>query len=236
MRLLLLSNSTNPGQTYLEHAEPWLSGFLGSDVRRVLFVPYAGVTISWDDYAAKVRGKYEALGYALDSIHDFDDPVAAVEHAEAIAVGGGNTFRLIQQMYENGLVEPIRARVGHGMPYMGWSAGSNLAGPTICTTNDMPIVEPPSFDSLGLVPFQINPHYTDAHPPGHQGETRSDRLAEFIELNQEAVVAGMPEGTAVEIVGDSIRWLGDKQLRVFRYGQEPRDLPLDTDLSWLNTG
>ena len=233
MRLLLLSNSTNTGQAYLEHARPWLSGFLGDDVRRVLFIPYAGVTVSYDDYEGNVRETFTALGYRLDSIHDTSDPVAAVHDAEVLAIGGGNTFRLLEQLAAQGLLEPIRRRVLAGMPYMGWSAGSNIAGPTICTTNDMPIVEPPSFDALGLVPFQINPHYTDAHPPGHQGETRADRLREFIELNRDAVVAGMPEGTALRIENDRAEWLGSKALRIFRYAEEPQDLPLDADLGWL---
>ena len=233
MRLLLLSNSTNHGQEYLEHARHWLSSFLGNDVRRVLFVPFAGVTVSYEDYAGKVRKSFEDIGYELDSTHEFDDPLTAIQGAEAIAIGGGNTFRLLQQVYENGLIETIRERVRGGMPFIGWSAGSNVAGPTICTTNDLPIVEPPSFDALGLVPFQINPHYTDAHPPGHQGETRADRLAEFIELNRNAVVAGMPEGTALRIENGRVEWLGDRQLRVFLYGEEPCDLPLDADLNWL---
>ncbi len=230
MRLLLLSNSTNPGHGYLEHARSWLAAFLGEDIKRVLFVPYAGVTVSWDDYASKVRETFEALGYRLDSIHDAADPVDAVANAEAIAIGGGNTFRLLQQLYAQKLTEPIVERVQGGMPFMGWSAGSNVAGPTICTTNDMPIVEPPTFEALGLVPFQINPHYTDAHPPGHQGETRADRLAEFIELNRNATVAAMPEGTALRIDGKLMDWLGAKQLRVFQYGKGPQDLPLDADL------
>lgn len=233
MRLLLLSNSTNAGQGYLEHARPWLSGFLGDDVQRVLFVPFAGVTVSYDDYADKVRKTFAALGYELDSIHDAPYPVAAVSAAEAIAIGGGNTFRLLEQLAAQGLLEPIRERVLAGMPFTGWSAGSNVAGPSICTTNDMPIVEPPSFDALGLVPFQINPHYTDAHPPGHQGETRADRLAEFVELNRDAVVAAMPEGTALRIESGQVEWLGSKALRIFRYGEEPQDLPLDADLGWL---
>ena len=184
MRLLLLSNSTNPGQEYLEHALPWLSGLLGDDVQRVLFVPFAGVTFPWDAYAGKVRQSFEEIGYDLDSIHDAENSIAAVQNAEAIAIGGGNTFRLAQQLHEKHLVEPIRERVREGIPFMGWSAGSNVAGPSIRTTNDMPIVEPPTFEALDLVPFQINPHYTDVHPPGHQGETRADRLAEFIELNR----------------------------------------------------
>lgn len=236
MRLLLLSNSMNAGHVYLEHARPWLSSFLGEDVRRVVFVPYAGVTVSYDAYAGKVRETFAALGYELDSIHDAPDPVAAVNNTEALAIGGGNTFRLLQELAAQGLLDPIRERVLGGMPYMGWSAGSNLAGPTIRTTNDMPIVEPPSLDALDLVPFQINPHYTDAHPPGHQGETRADRLAEFTELNRDAVVAAMPEGTALRIENGRVEWLGSNALRIFRYGEEPQDLPLDADLGWLLGG
>jgi len=236
MRLLLLSNSTNAGQAYLEHARPWLSGFLGNGVRRVLFVPFAGVTVSYDDYTAKVRETFSELGYELESIHDTPAPVAAVHNAEALAIGGGNTFRLLQQLYDQNLLEPIRKRVLAGMPFMGWSAGSNVAGPSICTTNDMPIVEPPSFDALGLVPFQINPHYTDAHPPGHQGETRADRLAELIELNHDTVVAAMPEGTALRFENGLVEWLGPKALRIFHYGEEPQDIALDADLGWLLGG
>ncbi len=233
MRLLLLSNSTNHGKYYLEHAQPWLADFLGDVVRRVLFIPFAAVTVPYVAYADKVRVAFEELGHALDSIHDALDPVDAVQNAEAIAVGGGNTFRLLQQLYDRSLIDPIRERVQSGVPFIGWSAGSNIAGPTISTTNDMPIVEPRSFKALGFVPFQINPHYTDAHPPGHQGETRADRLAEFVELSRDAVVAAMPEGTALRIEDRHVEWLGDRQLRVFRHGALPRDLPLDEDLGWL---
>lgn len=236
MRLLLLSNSTNAGQGYLDHARTWLSDFIGDGVRRVLFVPYAGVIDSHEAYAVKVRDTFAAIGYEMASIHDAPDPVEAVRNAGAIAVGGGNTFRLLQKLYENGLIEPIRERVRAGMPYVGWSAGSNIAGPTIRTTNDMPIVEPPSFEALHLVSFQINPHYTDAHPSGHQGETRADRLAEFIELNRDAVVAGMPEGTALRVENGDVSWLGSKALRIFRYGERPHALPLDADLSAFLSG
>lgn len=230
MRLLLLSNSTNPGQAYLEHAQEWIQDFLGEGIQKVLFVPYAGVTFSWDAYAQKVNDRFESLGYHIEPIHRFNNPVEAVESAEAIAIGGGNTFRLLEKMNEFRLLTAIRERVENGTPYMGWSAGSNMACPTIRTTNDMPIAEPPSFEALHLVPFQINPHYTDAHPPGHQGETRADRLAEFIELNRDIVVAGMPEGTAIRVEEETLSWLGLKQLRVFRYGSEPRNLSLDADL------
>ena len=193
MRMLLLSNSTCYQKGYLEHAMGDLRDFLGESVKKVLFVPYAGVTISWDTYTKKVRERYAEIGYELESVHETSDAAAAVREAEAIAVGGGNTFYLLQSMYENGIVEPIRERVKSGVPFMGWSAGSNVVCPTIRTTNDMPIVEPKTFDALGLVKFQINPHYTDAVLPQHQGETRADRIAEFVKANPDVSVVGLRE-------------------------------------------
>ena len=233
MRLLLLSNSTTD-QGYLVHAADWLRDFLGEEVQRVLFVPFAAVTFSFDDYATKVREAFEPLGYAVDSIHEAPDPARAVREAQAVAVGGGNTFRLLTRLYRLGLLELIRKRVRDGLPYLGWSAGANLACPTIRTTNDMPIIQPPSFDALNLIPFQINPHYTDAHPPGHKGETRADRLREFIELNQAMSVLAMREGTALRIEDDHLERLGPHPLRLFQYGEEIQDLP-DPDLSALLT-
>ena len=208
MRLLLLSNSSSPGRTYLDHAVPWLREFL-EGAERVAFVPYAGVTVSWDDYAAKVRAVLAPLGIELVSTHETASPLEALDNADAVLVGGGNTFHLLREMYSTGLVEAIRQRVNEGMRFVGWSAGSNVACPTIRTTNDMPIVEPPSFEALGFVPVQINPHYTDAHPEGHQGETRAQRLAEFVTANPDMPVAGLPEGTALHIDGDTLRLLGD---------------------------
>ncbi|NNF58548.1 MAG: dipeptidase PepE [Rhodothermaceae bacterium] len=231
MRLLLLSNSTTD-QGYLVHAADWLRDFLGEEVQRVLFVPFAAVTFSFDDYATKVSEAFEPLGYAVDSIHQMPDTARAVREAQAIAVGGGNTFRLLSRLYRLGLLDLIRKRVRDGLPYMGWSAGANLACPTIRTTNDMPIIQPPSFDALDLIPFQINPHYTDAHPPGHKGETRADRLREFIELNPEMPVLGMPEGTALRVEDDHLDRLGAHALRLFQHGEDIREVA-DTDLSAL---
>ena len=211
MRLLLLSNSTSPGRSYLEHAVPWLSEFL-EDAQRVAFVPYAGVTVTWDDYANKVRGALAPLGIELVSVHEVASPPDALEGADAVLVGGGNTFHLLREMYRTGLVEVLRQRVLEGMPFVGWSAGSNVACPTIRTTNDMPIVEPPSFEALGFVPFQINPHYTDAHPDGHQGETRAQRLAEFVAATPEVPVIGLPEGTALRIEDRQLDILGGAAL------------------------
>lgn len=225
MRLLLLSNSTNYGGTFLGHANDLLSAFLGKDVDRIVFIPYAAVRFSFDDFAAKVAERLNPLGYEVDSIHRAQDPRAAVDAAGAIVVGGGNTFQLLERIYQDRLLGPIRERVGAGAPYVGWSAGSNLACPTIKTTNDMPIVEPPSFLALGLVPFQINPHFTDAGIPNHGGETRSERLTEFVAANPGVPVIGLREGSSLRVDGGRTTLLGDQPAIVFRSGADPIEVP-----------
>ena len=212
-RLLLLSNSKNPGASVLTHAAAWIKDFLGG-VETVLFIPYASVT-SWDDYADYVRAPFEEMGYRVESLHTTPDPPAAVRDAEAVYVGGGNTFHLLRALYDTGLVHPLRERVRAGLPYIGASAGTNVACPTIRTTNDMPIIEPPTLDALGLVPFQINPHYTDARLEGHMGETRDDRLGEFLRVNPGVQVVGLREGTALRVEGDEISLLGETTARAF---------------------
>ncbi|HSE96983.1 MAG TPA: dipeptidase PepE [Blastocatellia bacterium] len=232
-RLLLLSNSKNYGQGYLEHAEGHIKEFLGASISKVLFVPYAGVRVSFDDYSSKVRERFLQMGYGLDPIHRLGDVRAAVMNAEAIAVGGGNTFHLLRGLYENGLLEIIRSCVSEGMPYIGWSAGSNVACPTIRTTNDMPIVEPPGFGAIDLVPFQINPHYLDQHPEGHQGETREERILEFIEANPGVYVIGLREGSLLRIEGDDIELLGSKAARIFYKGTEAKEYGAGDSLGFL---
>lgn len=231
-RLLLLSNSKNYGQGYLEHAAPMMKDFLGS-AKRVLFIPFAGVRVSLDDYTSLVRSRFEEMGYLLDSIHEIADQREAILRAEAIAVGGGNTFHLLRALYELDLIDAIRESALGGVPYTGWSAGSNVACPTIRTTNDMPIVEPPSLDAIGLVSFQINPHYTDFHPPAHQGETREDRILEFIEVNADVRVVGLREGSLLRIEGGGINLLGEKSARIFLKGQEPREYDPGESLQFL---
>lgn len=231
--LLLLSNSTNHGQPYLSHAIPLIGSFLGPDVATVAFVPFAGVTVDYDAYSKLVAEKFAESGYTVVPVHDTRDPAAALRSADAIAVGGGNTFRLIQRLYEFGLRKAIREEVLAGKPYIGWSAGSNVACPTIRTTNDMPIVEPPSFDALDLVPFQINPHYLDSHPEKHQGETREQRIMEFVELNPDMYVAGLREGSTLEVRGRQVVLHGKKSFRVFVSGQKPREVSPSDDLSFL---
>jgi dipeptidase E len=232
-RLLLLSNSTNYGEDYLRFTLPHIKSFLGQQVKRVLFVPYASVRRSYDEYAAQVRARFEEIGYGLDSVHDAADAHRAVASAEALAVGGGNTFHLMRGLYEANLFEAIRERVSLGMPYIGWSAGSNVACPTIKTTNDMPVVEPAGFEALSLIPFQINPHYTDATLPNHNGETRQERLLEFIAANPEAKVIGLREGTALLVEDEEITLIGEKSARIFLKSQEPAEYGPSDSLKFL---
>jgi dipeptidase E len=220
-RLLLLSNSKNFGSGYLTHAEGTIVDFLGPGVPEILFVPFAAVRASFDEFAATVGERFAAMGYGLQSVHAAADPQGAVQSARAIAVGGGNTFALLKRLHDLRLLEPIRAAVLAGTPYLGWSAGANVAGPTIRTTNDMPIVEPPSLAALGLVPFQINPHYTDGVIPQHSGETRADRLLEFVEANPGMPVVGLREGTMLRVEGTRVTLVGEKAARVFLRGKEP---------------
>ena len=230
-RLLLISNSTQFGGGYLEHCEDRVREFLGEDVRRVLFVPYALDDL--DGYAAKVREGFTRMGYELDSVHEAADPVAAVGTADAVFVGGGNTFRLLDCLYRTGLVDALRSRVDAGMPYMGASAGSNVACLSIRTTNDMPIVYPPTFDALQLVPIQLNPHYIDPAPGSqHMGETRETRLREFHEMNSEVVVA-IREGAMLNVEGDTMSLLGRAGGVVFERTKPRRDIEPGTDLSEL---
>lgn len=224
-RLLLISNSTLYGSGYLDHAETEIRDFLG-DVKRVLFVPFA--LYDRDAYAATARDRFAKMGYELTSLHDAVDRFAAVARTDAIFVGGGNTFRLLKTLYEQLLLDPIRQRVAEGMPYIGSSAGSNIAAPTIKTTNDMPIVQPPSFEALGLVSFQINPHYLDPDPNSkHMGETREKRLQEFLEENDTPVLA-LREGAMARCEQGTITLKGSTGARIFRKGLDPGEtLPGD---------
>jgi dipeptidase E len=233
MRLLLISNSTNPGEPYLDYPKKNIRDFLGSKPVKALFIPYAAVTFSYDTYEEKVHERFREIGHSVVSIHNFPDPVAAVKKATAIVVGGGNTWKLLKTIRDNNLTSVIRDKVLSGTPYVGWSAGSNMACPTIRTTNDMAIVEPGSFDALNLIPFQINPHYLDANPAGHAGETREQRIEEFIEVNPGIIVAGLREGTMLLREENSIRLIGRLRMRIFEKGLSPREVGPDDDLTFL---
>ena len=234
MKLLLISNSTNSGEAYLGWPQQIITNFLeGTGVKKVLFIPYAGVTLTYDEYEKKVKTVFKEMGYDLYSIHHEIDPVKAVTDAEAIAVGGGNTFHLVREMQRNGVMQAIRGRALAGVPYMGWSAGSNVACPTLCTTNDMPIVQPDSFNCMNLIPFQINPHYLDAHPEGHGGETREQRIEEFLVANPQVYVAGLREATSLIYEDGHLKLVGRHKMRVFHHGMEPREIEPGTDVDFL---
>ena len=217
-KILLISNSTLHGSGFLDHAEAEIRNFLGP-VKRVLFVPFA--LHDQDGYTARVKDRLALMGYAVDSVHDDTDKQKAVEEAEALFIGGGNTFRLLKSLYEFDVVDLIRNRVDEGMLYMGSSAGSNVAAPTIRTTNDMPIVEPPSLNALNLVSFQINPHYLDPDPTSkHMGETREERIVQFLEEN-ETPVLGLREGAMLRIENGTTTLKGSTGARIFRRDHEP---------------
>lgn len=216
--ILLISNSTLYGSGYLDHAETEIRSFL-PNLKRVLFVPFA--LYDRDKYAGTAQSRFARMGYELSSVHTARNPVQAVNETDAVFIGGGNTFRLLKSLYDYDLLDPIRQRVAAGMPYIGSSAGSNVAGPTIRTTNDMPIVEPPSFDALGLVSFQINPHYLDPDPNSkHMGETREERILQFLEENETPVV-GLREGAMLRIENGETILRGSTGARIFRKGLDP---------------
>ena len=220
-RLVLASTSKVHGTGYLDHLEEHLVE-LFAGVERLLFVPYALHDV--DGYAGQVRQRFAPLGIAVDAVHQTPDPAAAVESASAIFIGGGNTFRLLDRLLREGLIEPIRRRALAGMPYLGASAGSNMAGLTIGTTNDMPIVRPATFEALALVDFQINPHYIDPDPTStHMGETRDTRLKEFHEENDTPVVA-LREGALLDVRGERVTVRGGPGGKLFRRGLEPTPL------------
>ena len=234
MKLLLLSNSTNPGEDYLGWPREILADFIRlNNLKSCLFVPYAGVTVGWDDYTNRVSDVFGLWGCMVQSVHTAADPVSAVHQAECIVVGGGNTFRLVQMMHDTGIMNAIREKAKAGTPFIGWSAGSNVACPSLRTTNDMPIIQPSSFHTLNLIPFQINPHYLDANPEGHGGETREQRINEFQALNPEVVVVGLREATALLLNGDRLQLLGERPMRLFKAGEAPSELFASDDLSFL---
>lgn len=234
MRLLLISNSTNAGEAYLDYPKHEIKKFLG-DVKKILFIPYAAVTFSFDEYQQKVQERFSELGIEVDSIHHYTPAGKrkALADAEAIVIGGGNTFNLLKLMQQQDLLEVIRYECLKGKPYVGWSAGSNVTCPTICTTNDMPIVEPDSFHAINLVRFQINPHYLDANPDGHAGETREQRIEEYLEANPYNYVVGLREGTMLKIDEGEVTLIGPRKARIFKKDMEPKELGAGDDFDFL---
>lgn len=231
MQLLLLSSSRANNSAYLAPYMTWIQRHL-QGIDELLFVSYAGVTVNDDAYLSQVTSALAPLSIKVTSLHQYADPKAAISNAQAIAVGGGNTFQLLHKLYQQDTVQLIKERVTSGVPYIGWSAGSNIAGATIRTTNDMPIVEPASFNALNLLPVQLNPHYSDYKPEGFHGETRDMRLAEFMVLNPTTPIIALPEGTALKCSGDKLTLLGTDGGYLFKGGDKTA-IAENTDLSYL---
>lgn len=231
--LMLSSSRQGNDEAYLEHAKRYILAHLGN-IRDLLFIPYAAVTQSYDDYVNAVASALPECN--ITGLHTAEDPIEAIANAKsnghAIVVGGGNTFHLLYTLYLQGLVTPLTHAISEGTPYIGWSAGANICGQSIRTTNDMPIVEPKSFNALNVVPFQLNPHYSDYHPPGHNGETRDQRLAEFSVLNPSTPVVAIREGTALTLSQQQLTLVGEKGGFIF-LGNEKRLIAPNEDLTEL---
>ena len=233
MKLLLISNSTMPGEPYLDYPKNEIKKFLGEKPVTALFIPYAAVTFSFDSYCEKVEERFSEIGHHIIGIHTFADQIKAIHKAEAIIVGGGNTWQLVRMMHDYNLMNPIREKVYTQTPYIGWSAGANVACPTLRTTNDMPIIDPKSFECIGLVPFQINPHYLHENPEGHGGETREQRINEFLEINPNIHVAGLREGTMLKLENKNLQLIGNRTCRIFKKGAAPYELSANDDFNFL---
>ncbi len=226
-KLLLISNSTVYGGGYLEHAEKDIREVVAGGTK-VVFVPYAVHDLG--AYAEKARDRFREMGLSLVSIHDVSNMPRAIDQADAIFVGGGNTFRLLKGLHDHDLLAPIRRRVASGIPYIGSSAGSIVACPSLKTTKDMPVVQPPSFQALNLVPFQISPHYLDPDPSStHMGETQEERIMQFLEENEEVVI-GLREGSILRVQEGAVWVKGPHSARVFRRGQKPVEVTPGSNL------
>lgn len=219
-KLLIVSTSTIHGSGYLEYLTDEISDFF-KGIKEIIFIPYARPSgMTHDDYTANARKKFEALNIKVTGLHECEDPREAIRQAQGVFTGGGNTFLLLKTLYELGLIKELRTKIENGMPYMGTSAGSNITGLSIGTTNDMPIVYPPSFDAIGVLPFNINPHYLDPDPNSkHKGETRQTRIEEFLVFNDIKVV-GLREGSWLRVEGDEIELKGPLTARIFIKGKE----------------
>ncbi len=231
LHCILASTSTVYGHPFLSYLFPQIEKLFRAN-SEIIFVPFAQPGgISYDDYTAKVVDAMAILNIKVRGLHEYDSPIEAISKAEGFFVGGGNTFVLLKTIYELGLIQPMKEALRNGVPYLGTSAGTNICGPTICTTNDMPIVYPPSFESIGIVPFQINPHFIDAQESStHMGETRETRIAEYLHHNSTPVL-GLREGSFIEIKGDFINLCGPLSAPLFRAGCLKEELPTGSNLA-----
>lgn len=231
--IIIASTSTVHGSDFLEYLLDDLKHFF-KHTNTILFVPYARPSgISHDEYTLKANEAFSKIGKNVKGIHEFENPIDAVKQAKGIFIGGGNTFVLVNELYKQQLIEPIKDAVNSGTPYLGTSAGSNICGLNIRTTNDMPIIYPPSFKTFSFIPFNINPHYLDPNPNStHMGETRETRIKEFHKYNTQPVV-GIREGSYLEVKGNEITLRGPLQARIFEYNKGPYEVDSNTNLSHL---
>ena len=224
---LLISASSYQDTGYLRHCKNWVKEFLGEcGKEEILFIPYAGVRRTNDEYEQKVIDRLKNSN--IKSIHHYEDKISAIKNASSIAVGGGNTFMLLYTLYKLNLIEPIKEAVANGTKYFGWSAGANIAGKTMMTTNDMPIIMPKSFDSLNIFPHQINPHFISGKLAGHNGESREERLEEFLIANPKETIYALPEGTALLIAGSEAEVIGHSEILKFEYQKEIEKIEVGT--------
>ena len=224
---LLISASSYQDTGYLRHCKNWVKDFLGESGKdEILFIPYAGVRRSNDEYEQKVIDRLKNKN--IKSIHHYEDKISAIKNASSIAVGGGNTFMLLYTLYKLNLVEPIKEAVAKGTKYFGWSAGANIAGKTMMTTNDMPIIMPKSFEGLNIFPYQINPHFISGKLAGHNGESREERLEEFLIANPKETIYALPEGTALLIEGSEAEVIGHSEILKFEYQKEIEKIEVGT--------
>ena len=236
-RIMAFSSSRVGAGEYLETASPLIHPFLGDKALSIAFIPFALVNNDYDSYTTMVKDGLKNLPYIIEVITP-KNAKEVLENADVIMVGGGNTFKLLHDIYEYKLLDIIRDKVNKGTAYIGWSAGSNILGPTIGTTNDMPVIEPKSFNALGLFPFQVNPHYNNAKPTGHNGETRDQRLEEFILLNPGLPVVGLPEGTALKMDNGMLTLVGELPGLLFTSSEDnkgmiKREISINENISFL---
>ncbi len=231
--LIVASTSTLYGGSFLEYLLPQLKEHFNA-IGTLLFIPYARPGgISYEAYTDNVAEALKDFSFSVKGIHEFDDPIKAIEKAEAIFVGGGNTFVLVDQLQRQKLIQPLKKVLENGTPYLGTSAGSNIVGVNVKTTNDMPIVHPESLDALGLIPFDINPHYLDPDPDSrHKGETRETRIREFHSYNDLTVI-GLREGSWISVKGEHMILKGNLNARIFKKNKNPFELPPNSDLGQL---
>jgi dipeptidase E len=231
--LIIASTSTLHGGDYLDYLLPTLNTHF-ENCKSILFIPYARPGgVSHEEYTEKVRAVFANLKIEVKGLHEFENPIQAIQEAEGIFTGGGNTFLLVFQLYKNNVMEILSETLKKGTPYLGTSAGSNITGLTMQTTNDMPIIYPPSFQTLGMIPFNLNPHYLDADLQSkHMGETRETRIKEFHAFNSVPVL-GLREGSWLEVKGNKITLKGELTARLFKQNQIPEELERESDLSFL---